>query len=382
MGKRVLILSEAFGVGHTKAAEAIKEGIAVYQPDWIVEILELGTWLRPSLSHWVSEIYLKTIKYSPKLWGVLYKKVQNKPVKPRFEFLLHVIYAKVMQLIKEKQPDLIIATHPFPAAVISRLKRMGLNIPLHVVPTDYGAHGTWISESVDYYYLSSPEAKKYFIELGVPASRIFITGLPTHPMFWNREDKNVIRNKLGLTNLPTGLFMSGGLGLGLNQNFFEALMDYKENMQFLIVTGKNIKLYRQLRLNPLYQHPNIHIYSFVNNINELMDASDFIITKPGGMTTAEAIAKNIPMVLCNAIPGQEEENLDFVQQRKFGIAVEDVEELKYFIERYLEEPNRILSYFQSTNGQHFGQKIVQRLIANTYTTRNETIPSRKKVTAI
>ncbi len=378
----MLILSEAFGAGHTKAAEAIKEGLAVYQPDWTVEILELGTWLRPTLSHWVSEIYLKTIKYSPKLWGVLYKKIQNRPVKPHFEFLLHVIYAKVMQLIREKRPNLIIATHPFPAAVISRLKRMGLTIPLHVVPTDFGAHGTWISEGVDFYYLSSWEAKKYFIGLGVPEERIFVTGLPTHPMFWKREEKSSIRRKLGLSDRPTILFMSGGLGLGFNQDFFESLMNYKEEVQFLIVTGKNSKLYKQLQSNSLYQHPNIHVYPFVTNINEFMDASDVIVTKPGGMTTAEAIAKNIPMILCNAIPGQEEENLDFVQQRKLGIAVENVQELKYFIERYLDEPNRVLSYFQITSEQNSGQRTVQRLIQNTYSSKNVNIPLRKKVAAL
>ncbi|TCS81258.1 MGDG synthase family glycosyltransferase [Tepidibacillus fermentans] len=321
MNKRILILSEAFGAGHTKAAEAIKEGIRIYQPTWQVEMIELGTWLRPTLSHWISEIYLKTIKYSPKLWGVLYKKVQNRTVKPHFELLLHFIYAKVMQLVREKQPDLIIATHPFPSAVISRLKRMGIKIPLHVVITDYGAHGTWINEGVDYYYLSSFEMKEYFIRLGVPNERIFVTGLPTHPMFWKREEQSFIREKLGLANKPTILFMGGGLGIGLDRGILDTLSDYRDKFQFLIVTGKNTKLYHQLQLHPLSHHPNIRIYPFVENVDELMDASDFIVTKPGGMTTAEAIAKSIPMILFNPIPGHEQENLDFIQQRKLGIAI-------------------------------------------------------------
>ncbi len=364
-GKRMLILSEAFGAGHTKAAQAIKEGIQQLDGDWEAEVLELGVWLRPKFSHLISGIYLKTLRYSPKLWGMVYRRVQNKSVKPRFEFILHrFIYAEILQLLQEYQPDEIIATHPFPSAVISRLKRMGLDVTLHTVLTDYGAHGSWVSSGVDYYYLPSKEAKYQLIKLGVPEERIFVTGIPTHPKFWSKNDKLAIRNKLGLKDLPTLLYMGGGMGIGFSPDMLQTLFQFHDEAQLLIVTGRNYQLYKTLKESEDDQHENVHLYGFVDNIDELMDAADLIITKPGGVTSAEALAKGIPMMILNPIPGQEEDNSLFIQQNQLGISVSQIDELKLFLEQFVEDPSLALTNFNPNNYHFTGRKTIEEILKN------------------
>ncbi|GBF11907.1 MGDG synthase family glycosyltransferase [Tepidibacillus sp. HK-1] len=364
-GKRILILSESFGAGHTRAAEAIKEGILSYHPDWQIHVLELGTWLRPTLSHWITEIYLKTLRFSPKIWGMIYRRVQNRTVKPQFEFFLHrMIYAHILQLFHEYKPDLIVTTHPFPSAVVSRLKRMGLNIPLHTVITDYHVHGSWINTGVDYYYLPNHEAKLQMQQLGVSEKRLYITGIPTHPNFWNKTDKRKIRKKLGLSDRPTLLYMGGGLGIGLSPDMLSTIHQYRDEMQILIVTGRNRTLYRSLKLDPSFNHPHIHIYPFVKNIDELMDAADLLLTKPGGVTVAEAMAKGVPMIMLNPIPGQEEENYEYILQNQLGISVKDMEELNNLLEQFIKEPYMISKYFKSLSKTYNGRNAVEQIIKN------------------
>jgi len=362
----MLILSEAFGAGHTKAAQAIKEGIEQIDNQWKIDVLELGVWLRPKFSHVISKIYLKTLRYSPKLWGIIYRRVQNRAMKPKFEFILHrLIYVEMMNLLQEYQPNVVIATHPFPSAVISRMKRMGLDVPLHTVLTDYGGHGAWVSSGVNYYYLPSQEAKNQLIKLGVSEDQLFVSGIPIHPKFWSKKNKHTIRKKLGLKNLPTLLYMGGGMGIGFSSEMLDTLFSFHNEANLLIVTGNNQQLYKSLKKRAYDWQTNIHLYGFVDNIDELMDAADLIITKPGGVTSAEALAKGIPMMLLNPIPGQEEDNSLFIQQNQLGISVSQIDEIQLFLEQFIEEPSIALSNFNPNNYHFTGKEVIEQILKNT-----------------
>jgi len=319
--KRVLLLSEAFGAGHTMAAEAIKEGAKLLKPDWEFRVIELGPNLSPHLSQWIMRCYLKTLRYSPKLWGAVYRKGKHQPLRPAHEFLLHrLLYNQVKQILRAYEPDFIVCTHPFPSAVISRLKRAGLTTPLYTVVTDFGTHGAWISSGVDQYFVPSLQMREQMIELGVPADKIQVSGIPTHPKFWVKKEKRAARAQLGLAELPTLLCMGGGMGLGLSEALLNTLALFQKRLQILFVAGKNKELYQMLQEREEFAHPNFHLYAFVDFIDELMDAADLLITKPGGVTCSEAIAKGIPMILLEPIPGQEEDNLQYLLEQQFGVA--------------------------------------------------------------
>lgn len=362
--KRVLLLSEAFGTGHTMAGIAIQEGAKLLKPEWEFRLIEPVASLSPHLSQWITQLYLKTLQYSPKLWGALYKRGQDRPMHRCHKFLLHrVLYGQIGQIVRTYQPDFIICTHPFPSAVISRLKRNGLKIPLYTVITDYGLHGAWISSGVDQYFVPSSQVQEQMIQFGIPTERIKVSGIPTNPKFWNKRDKRAARAKLGLVDQPTLLCMGGGLGLGLSEALLNTIKSYQNRLQILFVTGKNEALYRMLRDKDEFRHPNFHLYPFIDYVDELMDASDLLLSKPGGITCSEAISKSIPMILLEPIPGQEEDNMRYMLEHQYGIASAPSEQAQKILDALAENMLAEPFYYAPRPGNpNSGKKCIEKLI--------------------
>ncbi|GIP54021.1 MULTISPECIES: MGDG synthase family glycosyltransferase [Paenibacillus] len=309
--KRVLILSEGFGSGHTQAAHALAAGLQKVDPHIQAKVLELGSVLNPTLAPWILSAYRITVTTSPALVGLFYRKKYEKPVGRLTRLALHkLFYNHAAGVIGQMEPDLIICTHPIPGAIISRLKASGLDVPLYTLITDYDAHGSWISPEVDRYFVSTPEVRSLLIQRGVKPAAIQVSGIPVHPEFWIRQDKASVRRELGLKNIPTVLIMGGGWGI-LKDELIERLSQWKKNVQIVCCMGSNEKLVAKLRNHPGLQHSNIRVLAYTREISKWMDASDLLITKPGGMTCTEGLAKGIPMLFYECIPGQEDKNRDY-----------------------------------------------------------------------
>ena len=241
------------------------------------------------------------------------------------QLALHrIFYAQTANVIEQLQPDIVVSTHPFPSTVVSRLKRSGLDVPLCTVITDYDAHGTWISSGTNLYLVSTSNVRDKLTEKGVPRNKIAVTGIPVHPCFWQRNDKAQVAKELNLKNMPTVLIMGGGWGIMGKLDMTEYLMNWREDVQFIICVGNNDKAREELLENPVYHHPNIQVKGFTDNIDKLMDVADLLITKPGGMTCTEAMAKGLPMLFYDAIPGQEEENLQYFISRGFAETIDSI----------------------------------------------------------
>lgn len=310
--KRVLLFSEGFGTGHTGAAYALAEGIKLLNTDVQCRVIELGKFLNPTVAPWILSAYRRTVSSQPRLVGMMYKTQYNKSLNPLTKLALHrIFYTHAATVIEQLKPDLIICTHPFPAAVVSRLKRQGLTVPLYTLITDYDAHGSWINDEVDRYLVSTSRVKAILTSRGIPAEMVTVTGIPVHPKFWERSNKTLLRKELGLSDIPTVLIMGGGWGLMFSKDVMASLTARMNEIQLVFCMGDNEKLIAKMKNNPLLQHPNIKIIGYTNEINKLMDASDLLITKPGGMTCTEGQAKGIPMLFYKAIPGQEEKNCQY-----------------------------------------------------------------------
>lgn len=334
--KRVLIFSEPFGSGHTRVATAILEDIRLHYPDWDAKVYEIGKELHPMRHHWFVNSYLKLLNISPRAWGHLYHFRQYRPMLPQLETMLYqVFYTKIYTFLKENQPDLIICTHPFPSAAISCLKRRGIRIPLYTVITDYGIHGSWISSGVDRYYVPTWKSYEKLRQLNIPKEKIWVSGLPVHPCFYQQTDQAIAREQLGLKQLPTLLCMGGGFGFGLSAKLLDALLPYQDQLQILIVAGKNQDLYEELAQHPLLKNSNAHLYGFVEQVNLLMDAADLILTKPGGVTCTEAIVKGIPLLFYHPLPGQEQENLQYFVNQGYGLEVKNEQHVAHLVAQYL-----------------------------------------------
>lgn len=336
--------------------------------DISTRVMELATFQHPTVSSWILTAYRKTVTSQPRLWGMLYKSHRKKSLNRFTQLALHrLFYSQTKEIIERFRPDLIVCTHPFPNVVVSRLKRAGLDVPLFTVITDYDAHGTWIDTQVDKYLVSAHEVKARLVQKGVSADRIEVTGIPVHPGFLRQHSKEEIREQFGLRAMPTVLIMGGGWGLLKNDSVLERLSVWREHIQLIICCGSNEKARQRLLEGPAFRHPNVHVLGFTKEIDKLMDVSDLLITKPGGITCTEGMAKGLPMLFYNPIPGQEEENCQYFTEQGIGQQIASLEMIDQWMEvlltQYPELANRrrtIQHRFQS-NPIDCSQAIMQYL---------------------
>ncbi|AJY73988.1 UDP-N-acetylglucosamine--LPS N-acetylglucosamine transferase [Paenibacillus beijingensis] len=330
--KRVLLLSEGFGSGHTQAAYALAVGLKQLSPSIQTRVIELGKFLNPVLGPWIVSAYRKTVTKQPKLVGMMYRTNYNKSLNRFTQLALHrIFYTQTSQVISQLKPDLIVCTHPGPNAVVARLKRLGLDVPLYTLITDYDAHGTWTNPEVNKYLVSTPIVKRKLMERGIAAGRIEVTGIPVHPNFWHTFDKEDVQRQFNLKPMPTVMVMGGGWGLMEEDELVDHMTTWRDKVQLIFCVGSNEKAREQLLANPMYQHPNIRVLGFTREVNKLMDASDLLVTKPGGMTCTEGMSKGIPMLFYKPIPGQEEENCEYFVRSGFGELLQSKETIdKWF----------------------------------------------------
>lgn len=317
--KRVLLLSEGFGSGHTQAAYALAAGLKQLSPDIQTRVIELGKFLNPVLGPLIVSAYRKTVSKQPKMVGLMYRSGYKKSLNRFTQLALHrMFYTQTSQVISQLKPDIIVCTHPVPNSVVARLKRLGLDMRLFTVITDYDAHGSWVNQEVNKYMVSTPQVKKLLVEKGISEDRVEVTGIPVHPNFWHTNDKEEVRKQFGLKAMPTVLIMGGGWGIMYEDNALEYMTKWRETTQLVYCVGSNEKMREKMLADPMFQHPNVHIFGFTKEINKLMDASDLLVTKPGGMTCTEGMSKGIPMLFYEPIPGQEEENCEYFISNGFG----------------------------------------------------------------
>lgn len=317
--KRVLLLSEGFGSGHTQAAHALSEGLKQLNPDLSTKVFELGSFLNPIVAPIIISAYRKTVSSQPKVVGMMYRSNYRKPTNGIAKLALHrLFYTQALRIVQQLKPDIIICTHPIPNMIISRLKKDRIKTPLITVITDYDAHGSWVNQEVNQYLVSTTNVKQRLLDKGVSENQISVTGIPIHPKFWKSVDRNHIRSRFHLQNLPTVLIMGGGWGLLHEDSALSYMTKWRETTQLIICVGSNDDMRKKLLDDPLFQHHNIHIIGFTSYINELMDVCDLLVTKPGGMTCTEGFNKALPMLFYEPIPGQEEENCDHFINMGFG----------------------------------------------------------------
>lgn len=317
--KRVLLLSEGFGSGHTQAAYALSVGLKQLCPNISSKVIELGKFLNPVIGPWIVSAYRKTVSSQPKMVGLMYRSNYKKPTTRFTQLALHrMFYTQTSQVIAQLKPDIIVCTHPVPNAVVARLKRLGLELPLYTLITDYDAHGSWVSKEVDHYLVSSADVKRRLIEKGVLPERVEVTGIPVHPHFWKKYSKEEVRAKYNLKDMPTVLVMGGGWGILFEDNALTYMTKWRESTQLIFCVGSNEKMKEKMLSDPLFQHPNIRILGFTREVHILMEAADLLVTKPGGMTCTEGMSKGLPMLFYEPIPGQEEENCEYFIHNGFG----------------------------------------------------------------
>lgn len=351
---KIMLLTAATGGGHMRASAAVEQYIRDNTSFDVVTVDTLKA-INRFLDKTVCDSYRFMAKRVPTMFGRLYKQTnrQNRfsDLVPKLSGLFsNLLYSSIAPY----HPDVILTTHPFATEMISDLKEDGLiTAPLICILTDYGVHRAWIAPKVDAYVVASEDMIPELMSFGVPQEKIYPFGIPVHGMFFHPEDRTMLLRDLHLdTELPTLLFMAGSFGVANIIKLYRDLESTDVNMQVIVITGRNQKLYDafEKELAKGTHLPTRLIY-FTDEVEKYMHASDLLVTKPGGLTVSEALACNLPMAVFDAIPGQEEDNANFLKIHDMGVRLQKDGDFAGQISSLIKEKKKLQEMRE--NCQHF-----------------------------
>ena len=344
MGKRVLILSASVGSGHVKAADALARAMRE-RPD-VEEVLCDDSLDHTNILHkqFYSKLYKKLSEMLPEFLGWWYETSDDPWVADKSRLAIDLPQAlPLISLVKEFRPDVILCTHFMPAGVISWLIANGkLDARLGVVVTDFHFHAFWITRAFNWYFVAQEDDKIHMEALGLPGDRIMITGIPVEPEFAQPVNADAVLRRHGLqVGRPTFLVVGGALGLSPATAVVRQLLNLDRDFQAVIVCGRNEEMQDDIVQLVKSRPGDFRVLGYTAEISELMAASTMILTKPGGMTTAEALARGLPMMILDPIGGQEERNSDVLLEAGAAVKCTEVTLVAHKLRRLLDDPARL-----------------------------------------
>ena len=315
----VVIFSVSIGDGHNQVAAAL-EG-ALTKRGHTVQVIDALEFVSPFFSKVLLESYLRMLRFTPSIYGRLYQLADEPALFDFTSAVNNLLSSGFRKLVAQFVPDTVVCTHPFPTGLLSALKiKLGIDIPLVSVMTDYTVHHLSIHPAVDFYITASPKLSYQLTQNGIPKHKVVPIGIPIRAQFTKPPSKSGARKSLGLANVPTVLMMGGGLGIGTSPELVRVVDHYLSDCQILIITGKNENLYRELTAAQFSN--DVHIYGYSKKVHIYMAAADLLVTKPGGVTVSEALSMGLPMAFLSPLPGQEWRNSAFLVEQLVAIQFE------------------------------------------------------------
>ncbi|MDB5055180.1 MAG: hypothetical protein JWM44_3230 [Bacilli bacterium] len=381
--QKVLILSGDFGDGHKQAARALREASLQFHPDVEVEIVDFMEWTHPHLHSTGKLFYLQLIKNFPVFYGYLFQIT-------RYDSAMSYIFKKIrsfslnrmVKLIEEVKPDVIVSTFPSAAAAMSILKAKGLtSIPTVTIVTDHTDHSYWLHPYTDQYLVGSRHVSKLLQYQDIPESQIVVTGIPIRSHFCQEYNRTHLKKLHDLSEeLPTVMVMGGGLGM-IGKEFIDLLHsdELPNPLQFVIVCGHNRKLKQRLTNELKHSKHRIKLTGYIDHVHELMAVSDLIVTKPGGLTISEALALELPMLLYKPLPGQEQDNAAFLLKAGAALQAKNEEELLTHLKNVFQNQNILNTIKRKAKSFQMKSATADALIAILQTESSQVTPETKRV---
>lgn len=353
MGKRVLILSASVGSGHVKAADALAR--AMRSRSDVDEVLSDDSLDHTNVLHkqFYSTLYKKLSAMLPEFLGWWYETSDDPWVADKGRLLIDLPQAlPLINLVREFKPDVILCTHFMPAGVISWLIANGkLDARLGVVITDFHFHAFWITRAFNWYFVAQEDDKIHMEALGLPADRIEVTGIPVEPEFGAPVDVNAVLERHGLQlGRPTILVAGGALGMSPATAVVRQLLQLDRDFQAIIVCGKNEEMQNEI-VDLLKDRPaDFRVFGYTKEMSDFMSVATILLSKPGGMTTAEAVACGLPMMILDPIGGQEERNSDVLLEAGAAVKCTEVTLVAHKLRRLLDDPDRLKQMSRNARG--------------------------------
>ncbi len=346
---RVLLLSASSGAGHLRAAQALEKAFAA-RGDCIVEHIDAMKYASKLFQNLYHQTYISLANRAPDVLGLLYDRTDQPWNNPRPRLAMDRLNVQPMiRMLQRAQPDLCVATHFLPGEILAWLiAKKKLRTRHAIVITDYDVHALWLCRTVDRYYVALPESAEYLVAIGIPREKLHVTGIPVDPLFAKPVDRNAVRKHLGLDpSAPIVLAAAGGEGVGPVEQLVRGLLELRRPWQIVAIAGKSEKMRK--RLEALSRQagslpegaPRLCPVGFTSEMDQYMAAADLLVGKAGGLTTSEALARALPMVLIEPIPGQEERNADHLLEAGAAIRCNNLPVAAWKVAALLDDPARL-----------------------------------------
>ena len=341
-GRRFLLLYITTSSGHHRASCAIEQTIKRLDP--LAHVVSVDAFQYPSrFVRWaISRTYLSLIRHQPDVWEYLY---DNPDVHRRIQYFRALLHryqaAKLQQLLETVRPDAIACTQAYPGGMVADFKKHHhLDIPLVGVLTDYAPHLYWFHETVDVYVVPSDQVKQRFLTRGIEASRVRVLGIPIDLKFLDPTDREATARRFGLDlTQPIILIMGGGGGFGQLRDIVVNLDTLPYACQLVVLAGTNRSLLSWLHTQR-FRHRVLSL-GYTEEVPQLMGIATLLVTKPGGLTTSEALAKRVPLVMVNPIPGQEAYNARYLLSQGAAVLAGFPETIRQTVRDLLETPGQL-----------------------------------------
>ncbi|MGD0389153.1 MAG: glycosyltransferase [Tepidisphaeraceae bacterium] len=344
---RIVILSASVGGGHVRAAQAIESALGEMLPDATIAHVDALDLTNGAFRRAYGAGYFRAAQRAPRFVGWMYDFLDHpndRGAATRTRQLFERLnFTRLTRLLTEHPWDLAICTHFLPAALLARLRRRELvQFPHAVVVTDFDVHGMWITRPCERFFVATEEAKANLAALEVQERDICVTGIPIDPRFGGALDRGeaIARSELA-ADRPIVLQLAGGFGVGSIERIHRSICQIERPLQIVVVTGRNEAAAEALASMEHDPRHRRKILGYTTRMHELLRAADLVVTKPGGLTTAESLASGCPMVIAEPIPGQEDRNADFLLENGCAIKVNNLSSLTYKLSSLLEDSGRL-----------------------------------------
>lgn len=337
---RVLIATSDTGGGHRALSNALAGALERhYGSRVMIEIPDVFM-ISPTLFERVTRLYGYCIRLAPWLYGRLYHLLNDPRLYRRMGDLQGPMVAKMVDMIEARQPDVIVNTHPLAnRSLLDATERLRRRVPILATVSELvSVHTSWVDPRLAILNTATDESYQAVLRWGAPRDRVRCFGLPVDERFSEvTEEPEAIRVSLGLDpEMVTALLIGGGEGAGGIEAIVQAIQSTDLPVQLIVVCGRNEGL--RARLEHTRLRTPAHICGFVKTIPELMRASDVVITKGGPQTISEALVAQRPVILTQTLPGQEEGNGWFVENRGVGFAPGPVDQIVANLGRLVRNP--------------------------------------------
>ena len=344
---KVFIIHASAGAGHRKAAEALEKAFGRYPgKDISVRLIDALDYTNLFFKKSYAAVYIFLVKYIPFVWGLFFHLLNFAPFAPLIGFFRHAFNSfhgrQLQELILKESPDIVICEHFFPAEMLSGLKAKGkFKGAVICGVTDFGVHQFWINKGTDYYFVASDATRDELVSKAIDRGKIIVTGIPIEEKFSKDLSKRQMRTQLGLSpEIFTVLVTSGGFGVGPIMEIVKCIDVMPFEAQIAVICGKNERL-ESMFSSQAFQK-TVKVFGYVHNMDEFMTAADVIVSKSGGLTVSESLAKALPMLILKPIPGQETRNAEIIEQYNIGMRLGNVKDTGRCLERLLENDQALL----------------------------------------